>query len=62
MIVPWQQIAPETLESLLREFVLREGTDYGEIEISVQDKIDQVKQSMCNYATSSNGPLITKPN
>ncbi|EGU33170.1 YheU family protein [Vibrio scophthalmi] len=46
MIVPWQQIAPETLESLLREFVLREGTDYGEIEISVQDKIDQVKQQL----------------
>lgn len=46
MIVPWQQIAPETLESLLREFVLREGTDYGEIEISIQDKIDQVKQQL----------------
>ncbi|EGU29688.1 hypothetical protein VII00023_04682 [Vibrio ichthyoenteri ATCC 700023] len=46
MIVPWQQIAPETLESLLKEFVLREGTDYGEIEISVQDKIDQVKRQL----------------
>ncbi|KII77698.1 YheU family protein [Vibrio renipiscarius] len=46
MIVPWQQIAPDTLESLLREFVLREGTDYGEFEISVQDKIDQVKHQL----------------
>lgn len=46
MIVPWQQIAPDTLESLLREFVLREGTDYGEFEISVQDKIDQVKNQL----------------
>ncbi|MBY7866363.1 YheU family protein [Vibrio fluvialis] len=43
MIVPWQQIAPDTLDSLIREFVLREGTDYGEVEISLQDKVDQVK-------------------
>lgn len=43
MIVPWQQIAPDTLDSLISEFVLREGTDYGEVEISLQDKVDQVK-------------------
>ncbi|MDW2204919.1 YheU family protein, partial [Vibrio sp. 1636] len=24
MIIPWQDIAPETLENLIREFVLRE--------------------------------------
>ncbi|ANQ18192.1 YheU family protein [Vibrio natriegens] len=43
MIIPWQDIAPETLENLIREFVLREGTDYGTMEVSLQDKIDQVK-------------------
>ncbi|MBR9789081.1 MAG: YheU family protein [Vibrionaceae bacterium] len=43
MIIPWQDIAPETLENLIREFVLREGTDYGTVEISLRDKIDQVK-------------------
>ncbi|HFD4029142.1 YheU family protein [Vibrio parahaemolyticus] len=42
MIIPWQDIAPETLENLIREFVLREGTDYGAVEISLQNKIDQV--------------------
>ncbi|WP_261816508.1 YheU family protein [Vibrio gallicus] len=42
MIVPWQEISPETLESLVKEFVLREGTDYGDIEASLQDKVDQV--------------------
>ncbi len=26
MIIPWQDIAPETLENLIKEFVLREGT------------------------------------
>ncbi|ARC18913.1 YheU family protein [Vibrio parahaemolyticus] len=46
MIIPWQDIAPETLENLIREFVLREGTDYGAIEISLQNKIDQVKTQL----------------
>ncbi|ELA9373076.1 YheU family protein [Vibrio parahaemolyticus] len=46
MIIPWQDIAPETLENLIREFVLREGTDYGAVEISLQNKIDQVKMQL----------------
>lgn len=46
MIIPWQQIAPDTLKNLIKEFVLREGTDYGEQEISLQDKIDQIKAQL----------------
>ncbi|ELB2273586.1 YheU family protein [Vibrio parahaemolyticus] len=46
MIIPWQDIAPETLENIIREFVLREGTDYGAVEISLQNKIDQVKTQL----------------
>ncbi|HDM8230239.1 TPA: YheU family protein [Vibrio campbellii] len=46
MIIPWQEIAPETLENLIREFVLREGTDYGSVEVSLQSKIDQVKSQL----------------
>ncbi len=46
MIIPWQDIAPETLENLIREFVLREGTDYGTVEVSLQDKIEQVKSQL----------------
>ncbi len=46
MIIPWQDIATDTLENLIREFVLREGTDYGTIEVSLQDKIDQVKSQL----------------
>ncbi|CAK4070675.1 YheU family protein [Vibrio sp. MarTm2] len=46
MIVPWQDIAPETLENLIREFVLREGTDYGAVEVSLQSKIDQIKKQL----------------
>lgn len=46
MIVPWQQIAPETLDNLIREFVLREGTDYGAVEVSLQSKIDQIRHHL----------------
>ena len=46
MIIPWQDISPETLENLIREFVLREGTDYGSVEVSLQSKIDQVKTQL----------------
>ncbi|WCE29495.1 YheU family protein [Vibrio sp. SCSIO 43137] len=43
MIVPWQQIDPETLTNLIKEYVLREGTDYGAEEAMLEDKIEQVK-------------------
>ncbi|EEX94989.1 hypothetical protein VIOR3934_11617 [Vibrio orientalis CIP 102891 = ATCC 33934] len=46
MIVPWQQIDPDTLDNLIKEFVLREGTDYGTVEISLQSKIDQIKKQL----------------
>lgn len=46
MIIPWQEIASDTLQNLLSEFVLREGTDYGDAECTLDDKIDQVKQQL----------------
>lgn len=46
MIVPWQEIAPDTLDNLIREFVLREGTDYGASETSLETKIKQVKAQL----------------
>ncbi|PKF51524.1 YheU family protein [Enterovibrio nigricans] len=42
MIIPWQEIPEENLRSLVEHFVLREGTDYGEQEISFDEKVDQV--------------------
>ncbi|EFP95181.1 YheU family protein [Vibrio caribbeanicus] len=46
MIVPWQQIEPTTLENLIREFVLREGTDYGDNEIPLASKILQIQKQL----------------
>lgn len=46
MIIPWEQIDPETLTNLIKEFVLREGTDYGAIEIELSTKIQRVKEQL----------------
>ncbi|AFH93613.1 TPA: YheU family protein [Providencia stuartii] len=44
MIIPWKDLAPETLENLIEAYVLREGTDYGEHEKTLQQKVDDVKR------------------
>ncbi len=46
MIIPWQELETETLHNLIREFVLREGTDYGDNEVSLDTKIEQVAQQI----------------
>lgn len=42
MKIPHRQISPDTLHSLVEEFVTRSGTDYGEQEISLAQKVEQV--------------------
>ncbi len=38
MIIPYQTLSTETLDNILESFILREGTDYGEIELSMAEK------------------------
>ena len=35
-------LAPDTLRAVIESFVLREGTDYGEHETPLEDKVAQV--------------------
>ncbi|MCC5852668.1 MAG: YheU family protein [Alkalimonas sp.] len=46
MIIPWQQLETETLNNLIEYYVLREGTDYGEQEISLAQKVAQVRAQL----------------
>ena len=46
MIVPWQNLNPQTLDNIIESFVLREGTDYGLQEKSLQEKVTQVKSQL----------------
>lgn len=40
--IPWDALAPETLNGLVEEFVTRDGTDYGEQEVALERKVLQV--------------------
>jgi uncharacterized protein YheU (UPF0270 family) len=44
--IPAAQLAPETLQSLVESFVLREGTDYGVQEVSLASKVAQVVRQL----------------
>jgi uncharacterized protein YheU (UPF0270 family) len=44
MLIPWQQISADALQSLAESFVLRDGTDYGAEEIPLTVKTAQVLQ------------------
>ncbi len=46
MIIPLDQISHETLSAIIEDFILREGTEYGAVDISKEDKIAQVKQQL----------------
>ena len=41
MNIPYQSLDPDTLQSLLEEIVTRDGTDYGAVELTLEQKIDQ---------------------
>ncbi|MDF7671350.1 YheU family protein [Orbaceae bacterium ESL0721] len=43
MNIPWQDLDPDTLTNLIEYFVLREGTDYGDREKSLAEKVQDVK-------------------
>ncbi len=51
MEVPYQEIPAQTLRALIEEFVSRDGTDYGRVELSLEEKVAQVQHLLaCNKA------------
>ncbi|SHG13071.1 hypothetical protein SAMN04487965_3357 [Microbulbifer donghaiensis] len=46
MIIPFQQLDPDTLQSLLEEYATRDGTDYGEREVSLVDKVASLRRQL----------------
>ena len=46
MEIPYEQLAPETLIKLIESFILREGTDYGHGEHSLDSKVRQVQAQL----------------
>ncbi|NBM68806.1 YheU family protein [Proteus sp. G2663] len=46
MIIPWNELSAETLDNLIESFVLREGTDYGIQEKTLEQKVADVKKQL----------------
>ena len=46
MIIPFDSIPPETLDNIIKEYVLREGTDYGEHEVPLETQMQQLKKQL----------------
>ncbi|MDP2716872.1 YheU family protein [Rheinheimera sp.] len=46
MIIPYTDIAEDTLNNLIEYYVLREGTDYGEHEMAMAEKVAMVKRQL----------------
>ena len=43
VIVPPDRLEPETLSALLEEYASRDGTDYGERELTLEEKVTRLR-------------------
>lgn len=46
MLIPHDALSPEALQGLLEEFATRDGTDYGDSELSLSVKVDLAKRQL----------------
>ena len=46
MLIPYQSLDSDTLNNLIESFILREGTDYGEAEVSLENKTQTVLEEL----------------
>ena len=46
IIVPHTELSADALEGVIQSFVLREGTDYGERDVSFDTKVMQVRRQL----------------
>ncbi|MFT6274937.1 MAG: hypothetical protein ACJAZ0_001026 [Halioglobus sp.] len=44
--VPWARLDPLVLDALLEEFASRDGTDYGEVEVKLSQRIAQLRSKL----------------
>jgi uncharacterized protein YheU (UPF0270 family) len=40
--IPYEQLDPQTLRNLIREFVTRDGADWGDAGGTLEEKVEQV--------------------
>lgn len=42
MIIPYQSLSSDVLRAIVEEYISREGTDYGEHELSLEQKVQRL--------------------
>ena len=48
VVIPYEQLEPETLQNLIQEFVTRDGNDWGDVEGALENNVGQVMQQLRN--------------
>ncbi len=44
--IPWRELSESALQGVIEEFVTREGTEYGEREVPLATKVEQVRRQL----------------
>jgi hypothetical protein len=44
--IPFRELSADALRGVIEVYVLREGTDYGEVEYSLDDKVERVLRQL----------------
>ena len=61
--IPYELLSPDALTGVLENFVLREGTDYGAVELSFEEKVGrlraQVESRKCGYCSTRRTESVT---
>ncbi len=60
LIIAPEQLSSDALQGLIEEFITREGTDYGEVEWSLAQKVEQVRELLRRGDASIVFDLITE--
>lgn len=46
LIIPWERLSEGALRGVIEEFVTREGTEYGDHDVSLDDKVRDVQRQL----------------
>jgi len=46
LIIPFEQLSEDAVQGLIEEFITREGTDYGDVERSLSEKVDDIRSQL----------------
>ena len=46
IVIPWERLSEGALRGVIEEFVTREGTEYGDHDVSLDDKVRDVQRQL----------------